>query len=284
MKPAPFSYMRVKSLKEAFDLLEEYGEDARILSGGQSLMPTLNMRLSAPKILIDINQISGLSDIEIKNDKVRVGSLLRHNHLSSSDIVTKHLPLVSKAVPHIAHHAIRNRGTIGGSIAFADPAAELPAVAKAAGFTFIIKNRNEEREVEAEDFFLGLFETSLKETEILIAIEAPKLQQNEKTAFIELSRRQGDYAIIGVAAQSVVENSVFKDIRLAYFGAGDKPVMAKQAIDLLEGQSYSEEVVSEAQKALEADLNPMDDLNGPPEMKMHLARVITARALADLIS
>jgi|TARA_Y100000590_G_scaffold468954_1_gene654029 carbon-monoxide dehydrogenase medium subunit len=276
--------MRVKSLEEAFDLLEEYGEDARILSGGQSLMPTLNMRLSAPKILIDINQISGLSDIEIKNDKVRVGSLVRHNHLSSSDIVTKHLPLVSKAVPHIAHHAIRNRGTIGGSIAFADPAAELPAVAKAAGFTFIIKNRNEEREVEAEDFFLGLFETSLKETEILIAIEAPKLQQNEKTAFIELSRRQGDYAIIGVAAQSVVENSVFKDIRLAYFGAGDKPVMAKQAIDLLEGQSYSEEVVSEAQKALEADLNPMDDLNGPPEMKMHLARVITARALADLIS
>ncbi len=224
------------------------------------------------------------ADIEIKNDKVRVGSLVRHNHLSSSDIVTKHLPLVSKAVPHIAHHAIRNRGTIGGSIAFADPAAELPAVAKAAGFTFIIKNRNEEREVEAEDFFLGLFETSLKETEILIAIEAPKLQQNEKTAFIELSRRQGDYAIIGVAAQSVVENSVFKDIRLAYFGAGDKPVMAKQAIDLLEGQSYSEEVVSEAQKALEADLNPMDDLNGPPEMKMHLARVITARALADLIS
>jgi len=276
--------MRVKSLEEAFDLLEEYGDDARILSGGQSLMPTLNMRLSAPKVLIDINQIDGLSDIEVNNGKVTLGALVRHNQLISSDIVTKHLPLISKAVPHIAHHAIRNRGTIGGSIAFADPAAELPAVAKASGFIFTVKNRNEERKIEAEDFFLGLFETNLKETEILIAIEAPTLQQNEKTAFVELSRRQGDYAIIGLAAQSIVENSVFKNVRLAYFGAGDKPIMAKQAINLLEGKSYSEEVVLEAQKALEADLSPMDDLNGPPEMKMHLARVITARALADLIS
>ena len=282
MKPAPFAYVRAQSLDEVFDLLDEHGDDARLLAGGQSLMATLNMRLSAPEILIDINHIDGLSGIEVADGKVRIGALSRHNEVAASPIIAEHAPLIAKAMPHIAHQAIRNRGTFGGSIAFADPAAELPAVSRAVGADFVLQGRNGTRTVAANDFFLGLFETAREPEEVLVAAEVPVIPAGERTAFNELARRHGDYAIIGLAAQGSADGGTFANMRLAFFGAGDRPILAQAANAALEGKSYSDETVAAAQEALDADLDPMDDLNGPPAMKMHLARVLTARVLTEL--
>lgn len=282
MKSPPFSYIRVDSIEQVFDLLDQYGEEARILAGGQSLMATLNMRLSTPKLLIDINKIDGMDKIELVDNKIVVGALTRHNNVANSADIKKYAPLVSKALPHIAHQAIRNRGTFGGSIAFADPAAELPAVSLALEANFVLQNRNGMRTVPAKEFFLGLFDTALDHNEIIIAIEIPIIKDEENFSFIELSRRQGDYAIIGIAAQGTIKTGVFSNMRLAYFGAGDRPLMAQNAINILEGEKYTKEVTKAVEESLNLDLDPMDDLNGPAAMKMHLARVITSRALAEM--
>ena len=282
MKPAPFAYVRAQTLDQVFDLLEQHGDDARILAGGQSLMATLNMRLSAPEVLIDINHIDVLSGIEVSDGKVRIGALARHNEVAASPVIAEHAPLIAKAIPHIAHQAIRNRGTFGGSIAFADPAAELPAVSRAIGADFVLQSRTGTRTVAANDYFLGMFETARDPEEILIAAEVPVIPATEKTAFTELTRRHGDYAIIGLGAQGGADGGTFSNMRLAFFGAGDRPILAQAANAVLEGKAYSDATVTAAQEALEADLDPMADLNGPPEMKMHLARVITARVLAEL--
>lgn len=282
MKPAPFAYVRAETLDQVFDLLDEHGDDARILAGGQSLMATLNMRLSAPEVLIDINGIPGLSDISADGETLHIGALARHSEVLESDLVRKHAPLIAKAMPHVAHQAIRNRGTFGGSVAFADPAAELPAVTRVLGARFVLQGRNGTRTVAADDFFQGLFETDLKENEILVGAEIPAIRSGERTAFMELARRHGDYAIVGVAVQGRFEDNSFADMSLGFFGAGDQPILAKTAMAALNGQANSEETIKKAQDALDADLDPMPDLNGPAEMKMHLARVLTKRALAEL--
>ena len=187
MKSPPFSYKRVETIEQVFDLLDQYGEEARILAGGQSLMATLNMRLSTPKLLIDINKIDGMDKIELVDNKIVVGALTRHNNVANSADIKKYAPLVSKALPHIAHQAIRNRGTFGGSIAFADPAAELPAVSLALEASFVLQNRNGMRTVPAKEFFLGLFDTALDHNEIIIAIEIPIIKDEENFSFIEFS-------------------------------------------------------------------------------------------------
>lgn len=282
MKPAPFAYVRAETLDQVFDLLDEHGDEAKILAGGQSLMATLNMRLSAPEVLIDINHLEGLSDISVDGDVVRIGALARHSEVMDCEHVQKHAPLITKTMPHVAHQAIRNRGTFGGSVAFADPAAELPAVTRALGATFILQGRDGQRKVAADDFFQGLFETDLKENEILVGAEIPTIKDGERTAFMELARRHGDYAIVGIAVQGRLEGDTFADMRLGFFGAGDQPILAKSAVAALNGQANNEATIKNAQEALDADLDPMPDLNGPAEMKMHLARVLTKRALAEL--
>ncbi len=282
MKPAPFAYVRATTLAEVFDLIDEYGEDSRILAGGQSLMATLNMRLSSPEVLIDINRIDGLAGISVTEGTLRIGALTRHAEVSRSEAVARHAPLVAKAMPHIAHVAIRNRGTFGGSIAFADPAAELPAVCRALRARFVLQSRAGSRTVEANDFFLGLFETAREPNEVLVAIEIPAIGDGEKASFMELARRHGDYAIIGLAAQGKVSGGTFSDMRLAFFGAGDRPILAAAANRALEGKTCSEDTVVAAQAALDADLDPMPDLNGSAATKMHLARVLTGRVLKEM--
>jgi len=279
LKPAPFAYVRAESLDQVFDLLDEHGDDARILAGGQSLMATLNMRLSAPEVLIDINRIDGLSDITRDGDTLRVGALARHSQVLASEDVTAMAPLVAQAMPHVAHQAIRNRGTFGGSIAFADPAAELPAVSRAIGARMILQSRSGTRTVDANDFYLGLFETALEPGELLVAVEIPKIADDGRTAFMELARRSGDYAIVGIGVQGRIDGGNFADMRLVFLGAGDRPILASAASDALNGNPHNDDTVAAAQSALDADLDPMADLNGPPEMKMHLARVLTKRAL-----
>jgi len=282
LKPAPFAYVRAETLDQVFDLLDEHGDDARILAGGQSLMATLNMRLSAPEILIDINGIDGLSDITTEGDTLKIGALARHSQVLESSDVAAYAPLISKAMPHVAHQAIRNRGTFGGSVAFADPAAELPAVTRALGAQMVIQGRSGQRKVAADDYFQGLFETDMKENEVLVGVDIPRIKDDEKTAFMELARRHGDYAIVGIAVQGRVDGGNFDDMRLGFFGAGDQPILAKSASAALNGQPNNEDTIKKAQDALDADLDPMPDLNGPAEMKMHLARVLTKRALAEL--
>ena len=284
MKAPKFSYIRAESVDHALELLDKYGDEGRILAGGQSLMPTLNMRLSQPEILIDINGLDDMKGISLNGDTVCIGALTRHVEVLNSDIVAEHLPLIAEAMPHVAHVAIRNRGTFGGSVAFADPAAELPAVTRTLCARFVLQGRNGQRTVAADDFFQGLFETDLKENELLVGAEIPVIKDGERTAFMELARRHGDYAMVGIAVQGRLEGDSFADMRVGFFGAGDQPILAKSASAALNGQPNNEDTIKKAQESLNADLDPMPDLNGPAEMKMHLARVLTKRALAELAS
>lgn len=288
MKPASFACVRAETLDQVFDLLEEHGEDARILSGGQSLIPSLNLRLSSSRLLIDINRVPGLSEIAYADDTLSIGALARHSQVADSSVVARHAPLVALAMPHIAHQAIRNRGTFGGSIALADPAAELPAVCLALGARFILQSRAGRRTVRADDFFLGLFETALEPNEVLVKIEIPGIEEGERCGFLELSQRHGDYAMIGLAAQGTLKDGAFSGMRLAFFGAGDRPVLAAHANAALEGRSLDSGSLAGSLKAatdvLEQDLSPSDDLTGPPEMKIHLAKVITGRVLRQMVA
>ena len=253
MKAPSFAYAKPRTLAEAFELIERPG--AKILAGGQSLIPSLNMRLSAPELLVDITGLAGLSNIEAKTGAVRIGALCTHAMVERSPEVREHLPLLAEAMPHIAHPAIRNRGTLGGSVALADPAAELPACAVALDAVFIIASRKGERRVRAVEFFKGLFETDLKQGEILVGAEFPKA---EKSAFVELTRRHGDYAIVGLAAVTKQ-----RERRISLFGFADRPVLIRPRS------------LEEAKGSLP---KPAADLYHSSATKLHLAKVLLERA------
>ena len=284
MKPAPFAYARARTLDGVFRVLEEYGDGARILAGGQSLMATLNMRLSTPEVLVDIGRVEGLAGIEDAGDHLRIGAMTRHVEVESSALVAAHAPLIASAMPHIAHPAIRNRGTFGGSIAFADPAAELPACAVALQARMTIAGREGTRTVAADEFFRGLYETALGPGEVLTAIEVPKIAAGWKSGFRELARRHGDYAIIGLAAHvRVGAAGRFGGGRLVFFGAGDRPVAAARAAALLdEGEAWSEALTGRLAAVLKEELDPPEDLNADAAMRRHLAGVLAKRTLAPL--
>src|SRR5882724_4679146 len=236
MKAPRFAYARPVSIAEALALLQKHGDDARVLAGGQSLVPMLNFRVASPGVLVDINRIEGLSGIKVTKNHVRIGALTRHVELERSADIAKHLPLVSSAMPHIAHPAIRNRGTLGGSCALADPAAELPACALALGATFVVAGKKGERRVAAGDFFKGLYATALKAGELLVAVEFPLSKPGDASAFGELARRHGDYAMVGVAV-----HGSRKSVRAAFFGVGDRPGTARRSPRLGRDETASRE-------------------------------------------
>lgn len=273
MKAPSFGYVKARDLAHVFDLLEQHGEDAKLLAGGQSLMPSLNLRLSSPAILIDLNAVPDLGGIIEAPTSLVIGAMTRHVELEGSALLARHAPLVAAAMPHIAHAAIRNRGTIGGSISFADPAAELPACMVALNATLVIQGRAAERRVAAGDFFKGLFETDLRPGEILRAIEIPKAGADHRFAFDELARRHGDYAMVGLAAAGDAAA-----LRLVYFAIGDRPVAASRAAGLLRGGD-----IEAAVAALADDLDPTGDLNGSAATKRHLAGVLLRRAAPALL-
>jgi len=259
LKAPAFAYAKPASLAEALELLGRAG--ATILAGGQSLIPSLNLRLSSPELLVDITGIYGLGGISIQNQIMRIGALTTHAQIEKSQDVRTHLPLLSQAAPHIAHPAIRNRGTLGGSLALADPAAEYPACAVALNAVLVVEGKKGQRRVEAEKFFKGLFETDLKPDEILVAADFPIAEQDDRSVFLELTRRHGDYAIIGLAAH----NS-----RLVFFGAGPKPI-------LVNGISLKGSI-QQAKETLKKELNPLADLYHSSATKLHLAGVLLERA------
>jgi carbon-monoxide dehydrogenase medium subunit len=277
VKAPQFAYAKPRTLEEAFDLLEKHGHDARILAGGQSLVPMLNLRLAAPAILIDITGIDGLSGIAVADNKVRVGALTTHRQVERSADIARHCPLLAQAAPHIAHVAIRNSGTLGGSIALADPAAEWPACCLALDASFVLVSRKGERRMPARAFFKGLYATALTRLELISAIEIPLIPKH-RSVFLELSRRRGDYAVVGVAAVARSEGGTLHDLRLAYLGGGDVPKLAVNAMKAAEGKAPSADLSAE----LARDLSPLADLENKPETKLHLATVLTRRALAAL--
>ncbi|HVZ51877.1 MAG TPA: xanthine dehydrogenase family protein subunit M, partial [Pseudolabrys sp.] len=269
MKPAPFAYRKVGTLDEAVALMGQH-PDARLLAGGQSLIATLNMRLSSPSLLVDLNGIGGLDRIEVKDGMVEIGALTRHVQAERSDTIARHVPLVAQAMPHIAHPAIRNRGTIGGSIAFADPAAELPACLLALGGEVVATGPAGRRTIKADDFFRGLFETALEPNEVLTAVRVPAADARTRTGFAELARRHGDYAIVGLAASARADGGKLNDVRLAYFGVGDTPLRVRKSEAALAAGDVEAAVAA-------LDLAPHDDVQATADVKKHLAGVLLKR-------
>jgi carbon-monoxide dehydrogenase medium subunit len=275
VKPAPFAYKKVRSLAEAVALLGEH-KDARLLAGGQSLIATLNMRLSAPSLLIDINGIAGLDGISHKAGTVEIGALTRHAAAERSDAVAKHAPLLARALPHIGHSAIRNRGTLGGSIAFADPAAELPACLLALDGEVDATGPKGKRTIKAADFFKGLFETALGAHDVLTAIRVPAATKDTRVGFAELARRHGDYAIVGLAASARADGKGLADVRLAFFGVGATAMRAKKAEAALTGGNVDAAVAA-------LDLEPQDDVQASAAVKKYLAGVLLRRVAKQLM-
>jgi carbon-monoxide dehydrogenase medium subunit len=276
MKASAFEYRRATSIAQACEWLAAH-EGARLLAGGQSLVPAMNLRLSAPDILIDITGLDELRGVGMNAGVLRLGALVRHVELMRDRLVAQHAPLLTQAIAHVAHPAIRNRGTIGGNLAHADPASELPACMLVLDATMIARGPRGERRIAAADFFLGVFETALAQDEVLIAIEMPVAQDGARFSFLELARRSGDYAIVGLAARA---DAGLYNVRLGYFGVGERPMPASKAAAALEGGGPS--VLEAAKAALASDLSPQDDLQGSAALRMHLARVLLERSVAFL--
>ena len=284
MKWPPFAYLRAGSLQDVWRAQADHGAGAQLVAGGQTLLATLAFRLSEPQVLVDITRVGELRGITVAGGVLRIGALTRHAELGRDPLVARHTPLLTEAVPLIAHPAIRNRGTIGGSLAYADPAAELPACVVALDATLVLVSATGERRVAARDFFTGLLETALRPGELIAAIEVPCTTPATRSAIEEVARRSGDYAMAGLAACLTLDGAgSVAAPRLVFFGVGNGPVTASAAAAALSGRALTEATIAAAAEALARDLDPPADLHGPPEMKLHLARVLTRRVLSRFL-
>lgn len=279
MKARNFRYIRPTTLAQALGILADAGEDAVPVAGGQSLLAGLNMRLSAPKLLVDIGELAELRGQAYAAGVVQLGALTRHAELLTSDLVRQHLPLLRMAAPHIGHVAIRNRGTLGGSLAYADPAAELPACAVALGATLALGSVSGEREVKAENFFKGLFATDLRIGELITAVKFPVQAAGTRAAFAELSRRHGDFALVGLAALTAMDGDRIGDARIVYFGCGDRAQIGTAVSSAIAGRRLPLGNDETLAAAVRADLTPGDTPGLRADTRLHLATVLTRRAL-----
>jgi carbon-monoxide dehydrogenase medium subunit len=282
MKASAFSYARATSVSNAIELLVAHGERARVLAGGQSLMPALNLRLLAPEWIVDIGELRELRGISVSGGLVTIGALTRHADVLNSLDLAAHAPLLAEATAHIAHPAIRNRGTIGGSLAHADPASELPACMVALDATVIAHGPAGERRIPAKEFFRGIYETALSAGELLVAIELPAVAKNSAHFFGEFARRHGDYAIAGLAAQALVGNDRLSDLQAVFFGVSDRPQPAKATASLI-NKAVTPALLSQALEALGEELDPPEDQQANGTMRRHLAKVLLARCVSKLL-
>jgi carbon-monoxide dehydrogenase medium subunit len=282
MKASAFNYARATSVSNALELLHEHGDRAKVLSGGQSLMPAMNLRLISPELIVDIGELTELRGIAVTGESVRIGALTRHVDLARSPEIAAYAPLLAEAISHVAHPAIRNRGTLGGSLAHADPASELPACMLALNAAILVCGQTGERRIAAQDFFTGIYETALSPEELLVAVELPAAPRNSTYFFHEFARRHGDYAITGLAAQAIVERDALADLRLAFFAVGDRPVLAEAASKLV-GRAITPAVLADACGALSDELDPQDDQQASASMRRHLANVLLVRCVAALL-
>ncbi len=283
MKPASFSYTAPTSVDQAVELLTLHGTEARLLAGGQSLMPVLNFRLGQPGILIDLNGIADLSFIREQDNRIEIGAMTRQCDIERSSLIAAHAPLLHEATQQIAHRAIRNRGTIGGSLAQADPAAEYPACVVALDATMVVRGGKGERLIAATDFFDGPLTTTLADGEILVRIDIPKAPADSGSAFVEIARRHGDFALAGVAAQIALSNGKVSQANLAACGAGPVPVRLAQAEKALMGTAADDSAVQSAARAAMAEVDPQSDLHGSSAYRRRLVGVMAARAIDQAV-
>lgn len=283
MKPAPFEYYAPDSLEQALDLMGQHAEEAKILAGGQSLVPAMNFRVVQPGVLIDLNRVAELSYVREEGNVLRIGAMTRERELEFNLSISKWTPLLKEAAPHIAHPQIRNRGTIGGSIVNADPAAELPVLMLASDARLKAKNISRERWIDAQDFFVGMFTTALEPDEILVEIELPMSPPRTGWSFMEVAPRAGDYALMGVAALvTLEEQGKCKGARLVYLNAGEGPVKVEAATKLLEGEMLNDPLIEfAALTASEKEINPFGNIHASAEFQRHLANVLTKKVLTQ---
>jgi len=281
MKPAPFDYFTPATLDEALALLAEHGGEAKPLAGGQSLIPAMNFRLARPAVLVDLNGISELAYVRPESGGVAVGAMTRQRVVERSEVVARAAPLLAEALPSIAHPQIRNRGTVGGSIAHADPSAELPAVMLALEARFRAQGSTGERSIPAAEFFKGMLETALEPGELLVEIAVPPLPASTGTAFLEVARRHGDYAMVGVAVIVTLDpRGRCKQARISLLSVGDGPVLATEAGKVLAGQTPSADLLrAVGDAAATHDIDPPSDIHASAAYRRRLAAVLTRRAL-----
>ena len=284
MKAPAFSYARPKHLAEVLALLEKHGDEARLLAGGQTLLATLNMRLSEPALLIDMQSVQELKGLSLAGNSLRIGAMVTHSDIEASELVAQHAPLLGMAAPHIAHRAIRNLGTFGGSIAYGDPAAEWPACLLALDGIVIARSLQGERRIAARDFFTGLYTTELAANEVIAACEVPLATPTHRFAFEELARRHGDYAVVGLAASARMNKGELDQVRLAWIGLGNMPLRSTATELVLQGQRLSDALLARALEALRSELQAEADLTHSAAAKQHLAGVMLKRALNTLSS
>lgn len=282
MKPAPFRYVAARTLEQALQMKAEYGDEAHFLAGGQSLVPTMNFRLTQPAVLIDINPLEELAGVRnCAADGVRIGALTRYGKLERDPATARSLPLIHQALPYIAHPQIRNRGTIGGNLAHADPASEMPAVVLALAGKLRAQSVRGERWIAASDFFVGALSTTLEPDEMLMEVELPAVQPRSGACFLEVSRRRGDFAIIGVACTVQVDDAGrCGAARIALCNAGETPIFAIAAGESLAGRQIGRAEIQEAADLVQRAIDPGGSIHASKEFQRHLAGVLTARALA----
>lgn len=280
MKPPPFDYLAADCIEAAVQALGGAGGDGKLIAGGQSLMPMLNFRLLRPSILIDINRIPDLAYIRDDGNEICIGPLTRHRMLETSDVIARQFPVLHEAMGYVAHLAIRNRGTIGGSLSHADPAAELPMMSLLLDASFVVQSLSGRRTITARDFFLGALTTALEEGDMLVEVRLPKLPKGTGWAFEEVARRSGDFALASVAVIIGSDGDRISDLRIGMMGIGETPMRALDAERILTGQRYSEVTVTAAVEAIRAGVEPNTDLHASAEYRRHLVGVLAQQALA----
>jgi len=285
MKPAPFEYHVPDSIERALDLMNQHGDEAKILAGGQSLVPAMNFRIAQPRMLIDLNRVSELGFVREEGTTLHIGAMTRERQLEFDSSIERHTPLLHEAAPNIAHPQIRNRGTIGGSIVNADPAAELPVLMLALNARLKARKVSGERWIDAKEFFMGMFTTALEPDEILVEIELPFISAQTGWSFMEVAPRTGDYALMGVAAQVTLDkDGKCEKARLVYLNAGDGPVDAKDTAQSLVGENLDDKLIEAAAvMASEKEITPYGNIHASPEFQSHLANVLTQKALKQAI-
>jgi CO/xanthine dehydrogenase FAD-binding subunit len=281
MKPAPFRYVPVGTIAQALELKAQYGDDARFLAGGQSLVPAMNFRLIQPAVLIDLNPLADLSGInQADSDHLVIGALTRYRTLERGKVCQDDLPLVAEALPHIAHPQIRNRGTIGGNLAHADPASEMPAIVVALAGRLRVQSVKGERWIAASDFFRGALSTALAPDEMLAAIELPIAKPRSGFCFLEMARRRGDFAIAGVACMIEIDyRARCVGARIGLCNAADRPILAAQTCALLIGHTIGASEIKEVAALVQNEIDPAGSIHASKEFQRHIAGVLTARAL-----
>ena len=284
MKAPAFDYVKPHSLTEVFPLLQRYGDEGRLLAGGQTLLATLNMRLSEPSVLIDLSSIAELRGISLEGSIVRIGAMVTHSEIEASELIAQHVPLLPMAAPHIAHRAIRNLGTFGGSIAYADPAAEWPTCLLALAGAVVAKSATGERCIRADDFFVGLYSTALLPNEIIVACEFPVASVGHWCHFDELARRHGDYAIVGLAGTGRRNEKTLTQVRLVFLGLGATPLRALRVEAIIKDQPLTPSLIDQAVIALKTELSAVGDLTSDAATKMHFAGVLLTRMLMKQVT